>query len=124
MLLDKIKKWSYKIKKNINILYRAYIHKRTPWYTKLLIGIVIAYALSPIDLIPDFIPVLGYLDDLLLIPAGIALSFKLIPGDVLKECKNMKDEEFNLKSKGKIAAVFITIVWAALFYIIIKAIIK
>ena len=58
---------------------------RVPWFAKAVVGLVVAYALSPIDLIPDFIPVLGYLDDLLLIPLGIALAVRLIPPDVLAE---------------------------------------
>lgn len=62
-------------------------HPRTPRYAKALAAAVVAYALSPIDLIPDFIPVLGYLDDLIIVPAGIALTLKLVPDDVLAECR-------------------------------------
>ncbi len=68
-------------------LYLAARHPRTPWYAKALALLVVAYAFSPIDLIPDFIPVLGYLDDLLLLPLGIALVLALIPGDVMEECR-------------------------------------
>ena len=62
-------------------------HRRTPWYAKALALCVADYALSPIDLIPDFIPVLGYLDDLVLLPLGIALVLRLIPADVMEECR-------------------------------------
>jgi uncharacterized membrane protein YkvA (DUF1232 family) len=65
---------------------------RTPWYAKLVVGLVVAYALSPIDLIPDPIPVLGYLDDLILLPLGILLSRKLIPADVMEHCRRQASE--------------------------------
>lgn len=68
-------------------LYLAVRHPRTPWYAKLLAAAIVAYAFSPIDLIPDFIPVLGYLDELVLIPLGLALAIRLIPPPVLAECR-------------------------------------
>jgi uncharacterized membrane protein YkvA (DUF1232 family) len=72
---------------NLTTLYYASRHPRTPWYAKLLALLVMAYALSPIDLIPDFIPVIGYLDDLLIIPAGFALAVALIPREVMAEAR-------------------------------------
>jgi len=69
------------------VLFLAVRHPRTPWYAKALALVVLGYALSPIDLIPDFLPVLGQLDDLLLIPAGLALVRRLIPASVLAECR-------------------------------------
>lgn len=68
-------------------LYLAARDPRTPWYARLVVAGVVAYALSPIDLIPDFIPVIGYFDDLILVPIGIALAIKLIPEPVLVECR-------------------------------------
>jgi uncharacterized membrane protein YkvA (DUF1232 family) len=68
-------------------IYLAYKDPRVPWYAKLLIACVIGYVLSPIDLIPDFIPILGYVDDLILVPIGIALAIKIIPLDVLTDCR-------------------------------------
>jgi uncharacterized membrane protein YkvA (DUF1232 family) len=68
-------------------LYFAYRDPRVPWYAKGWIAMVVAYAFSPIDLIPDFIPVLGYLDDLVLIPLGVALALKMIPGEVMEESR-------------------------------------
>lgn len=62
-------------------------HPRTPWYAKLLAAAVVAYAFSPLDLIPDFVPVLGYLDDLVLVPLGIALVIRLVPAPVMAECR-------------------------------------
>ena len=75
------------LKRETYALYLAYRDPRVPWYAKLLAACVVAYAFSPIDLIPDFIPVLGYLDDLVLVPFGIALSLKLIPPQVMAECR-------------------------------------
>jgi uncharacterized membrane protein YkvA (DUF1232 family) len=72
-------------------LYLACRHPRVPWYAKILALIVVGYALSPIDLIPDFIPVLGYLDDLILIPLGIMLVIRLVPADVIVECRAKSD---------------------------------
>lgn len=99
-------------------------HPRTPWYTKALIGIVLAYALSPIDLIPDFIPVLGLLDDLLLVPLGIALALKSIPEDVRDamhaQAESELDEKKNLKSNW-IAAAIIVLIWLLAAFLILKS---
>lgn len=76
------KKRAKEIKLDALTLYFAYRHSQTPWYAKLLSGCVVAYAFSPIDLIPDFIPILGYLDDLILVPLGVWLSIKMIPPNV------------------------------------------
>jgi uncharacterized membrane protein YkvA (DUF1232 family) len=79
------KAWARSIKRDVVALWLAARDKRTPWYAKAVAGCVAAYALSPIDLIPDFIPVLGYLDDLLIVPLGIALAVRLIPGPLMAE---------------------------------------
>src|SRR5215813_10664131 len=93
--------WRQSLKRRIDdlrsetlALYLAARHPSTPWYAKLVVAAIVAYALSPIDLIPDFVPVLGYVDDLLLIPIGIALAVKLIPAPVLLECRARVREEF------------------------------
>src|SRR5687768_5877097 len=75
------------IKRDTLALYLAVRDPRTPWYAKAFAALVAAYAFSPIDLIPDFIPILGYLDDLILIPAGILIAVKLIPAPVLADCR-------------------------------------
>lgn len=80
------------------ILYLAYKDPRVPWYAKLFALCVVAYAFSPIDLIPDFIPILGYLDDLIIVPLGVKLALKLIPSEVLEECREQADE---IRKKGK-----------------------
>lgn len=119
-MFNKIKEKSKKIKENLSLLYIAYKHPRTPWYAKLTTIITISYALSPIDLIPDFIPVLGYLDDIIIVPAGIALSLKLIPSHIIDECKNMRGERENFKNKGIFAAVIIMLLWIWLITFILK----
>jgi uncharacterized membrane protein YkvA (DUF1232 family) len=75
------------LKRDSIVLYLVARDPRTPWYVRVLAGAVAAYALSPFDLIPDFIPVLGYLDDLILVPAGIALVLRLVPAEVMSDCR-------------------------------------
>ncbi len=75
------------LKKEIHALYLAYKDPRVPWAAKVFTAVVVGYALSPIDLIPDFVPVLGYLDDLILLPLGIWLALKMIPPEILAECR-------------------------------------
>jgi uncharacterized membrane protein YkvA (DUF1232 family) len=81
--------WKHKaagLQRQTYALYLAYRHPRTPWYAKAFAALVVVYAFSPIDLIPDFIPVIGYLDDLVLIPLGVYLATKMIPNDVMQAC--------------------------------------
>lgn len=95
-------------------LYLAGRHPRTPWYAKAAAISVAAYALSPIDLIPDFVPVLGYLDDLLLLPLGIALSIRLVPSEVLEECRQLASERLASDApSSRSAAIVILLVWLA-----------
>lgn len=97
------------LKSDVVSLYFVARDPRVPWYAKLLIVIVVGYALSPIDLIPDFIPVLGYLDDLILIPLGVALAIKMIPPIVMDEAR-AKAHSSTTKPKNRIA-VFIIVIW-------------
>ncbi len=76
------------LKKELKVIKCAIKSKKVPWYAYAVAGITVAYAISPIDLIPDFIPVIGHLDDLVLVPLGIYISLKLIPDFILKECRN------------------------------------
>ena len=80
-------------------LYLAYRDPRVPWYAKAVAACVVGYALSPIDLIPDFIPVLGYLDDLVLIPLGIALALRMIPPAVMDECRDGRAPSWRTASR-------------------------
>lgn len=99
-------------KKEVLVLYLAYKRPETPWYAKLLSIVVAGYALSPIDLIPDFIPVLGYLDDLILIPVGVYFAIKLIPENVLVECRLQADEKFKEgKPVNWTAGFIIILIW-------------
>jgi uncharacterized membrane protein YkvA (DUF1232 family) len=101
------------LKTEIHALTIAYRDPRTPWYAKAWALVVAAYALSPIDLIPDFIPILGYLDDLVLLPLGIALAVKLIPAGVMTEAR-LTARQAEGSVIGKAGAVIITLVWLAL----------
>lgn len=86
-MLERLRQRARRLKADILALYHAARHPGTPWHAKLLVAAVVAYACSPIDLIPDFIPVLGLLDDLVLLPLGIALAIRMIPAAVLAECR-------------------------------------
>ena len=99
------------LKAETYVLYLAARHPGTPWYAKLLVAAIVAYALSPIDLIPDFVPVLGLLDDLLLIPLGIALAIRLVPPAVLAECRARAQERRKLVSR--VAGAVIVVIWLA-----------
>ena len=101
------------LKRETYALYLAYRDPRVPWYAKLLAACVVAYAFSPIDLIPDFIPVLGTLDDLVLIPLGIALSVKLIPPQVMADCR-ARAAEMEGKPTNWAAAAVIVAIWIGL----------
>ena len=129
MLIDKfkaaiknLKVRARQLKKNIYLLYLIFRHPKTPWYAKALSIATVAYALSPIDLIPDFIPVLGYLDDLLIVPCGIILSLKLVPSDIIDECRENTSDETSIKKFGTYAATFIILIWVFIIYIIVKSI--
>ena len=103
------------LKQDTYALYLAARDPRVPLAAKLVVVFVVAYALSPIDLIPDLIPVLGYLDDMLLLPMGIALAIKLMPRDVWDECKNQARARLVSElPRNRTAAVVIATVWIAL----------
>ncbi|MBY0218089.1 YkvA family protein [Paenibacillus illinoisensis] len=96
--IDKVKAMAREIKRNVFVLYLAYKDPRVSWYAKLFAVGVVAYAFSPIDLIPDFIPILGYLDDLIIVPLGITIALKLIPQEVIQDCRDKAEE---IRKKGK-----------------------
>jgi len=120
--------WKAKAKRlglETHALWFAYRDPRTPWYAKLMAAAVVAYAVSPIDLIPDFIPVLGYLDDLLLLPLGIALAIRMIPAEVMEDCRRRAAEARDgKKPSGRIAAVLIAAVWLILIAVVASVIIR
>ncbi len=94
-------------------LYLAYRDPRVPWYARVFAALVVGYAFSPIDLIPDPIPFIGYLDDLILVPLGIALAIRMIPAEALAECRE-KAKEPSKKPVNRVAAVVVVAVWLAL----------
>lgn len=112
-LILRLKDWAKALKKNTYALYLASKNPNVPLLAKVLIGIVVAYALSPIDLIPDFIPLIGYLDDMLLLPIGIWLVIKLIPDDVWAECRHGAEQRTMRLPKNSRAALVIVIIWLA-----------
>lgn len=110
-----LKEKANEIKKDISALFIAMKKKETPWYAKLIAGIAVTYALSPIDLIPDFIPILGYLDDLLILPLLITLAVKLIPPDVMEMCKVEAEGLWkNGKPKHWYYAIPVILLWVLL----------
>ncbi|MFV8351725.1 YkvA family protein [Flavobacterium sp. XS2P14] len=116
-LIGKLKQQARKLKSEVQVLILAYADKRTPLTAKILIGLTVGYLLSPIDLIPDFIPVIGYLDDLIIVPLLITLSIKLIPAAVLIEARqNVRDNPQKFKKSNWIFAMIIILIWLTLFY--------
>lgn len=109
------------LKRDVFILYLALRHPDTPWFAKLFAALVVGYALSPIDLIPDFIPVLGYLDDLILIPAGVALAIKMIPASVIAQCRETAAlGPSGEKPKIWLAGGIIICLWLWLIFILVR----
>jgi uncharacterized membrane protein YkvA (DUF1232 family) len=110
-----LKAWADDLRADMSALYLAYPDPRVPWYAKVLVAVIVAYALSPIDLIPDFIPVIGYFDDLLLVPAGIALAAKLIPEEVLEEHRvNARLRRAEGHPRSRLGAVLVVTLWVVL----------
>lgn len=118
MRIDSWKQKAKQLKREIHAVYLAMKDPRTPWVARVLAAIIVGYAFSPIDLIPDPIPILGYLDDLVLLPLGILLLIKLIPSDVLLECR-AKAAAFagGKEPKNWVAGVIIIAIWAGLIIV-------
>ena len=103
--------WAKALKKNTYALYLASKDPRVPALAKIMVGVIVAYALSPIDLIPDFIPVIGYLDELLILPIGIWLAIKLIPDTVWAECQHFAQQQVQIPPRNRRAAIVIVVIW-------------
>lgn len=111
-LVEDLRRRAGEIKSETYALYLAARDPRTPWCAKLLVAAVVAYALSPIDLIPDFLPVVGYLDDLVLIPIGLAAARRLVPRDVLEDCRRRAREAgVSRGPASRVAAVIVVVIW-------------
>jgi uncharacterized membrane protein YkvA (DUF1232 family) len=112
IIFNDLKLKAKRLKKEIKALYLASKRQDVPWYSKLVILLVVGYALSPIDLIPDFIPILGLVDDMILLPMGIALAIKLIPSNIMNECREQSENIFREgKPKNWVAASIIISIW-------------
>jgi len=118
-VVARLRAWAAELKAQLLTLWFARTHPDTPWYAKALAVLVAAYAFSPIDLIPDFIPVLGYLDDLIIVPLGIWLSLRLIPQHVLADSRRKADAWIAAREKrpaSYVAATVFVLIWLAAIY--------
>ena len=120
----KLKERAKKLKSDIPAVFLALKAKETPWYAKACAAITVAYALSPVDLVPDFIPVLGYLDDVILLPLLVALTVKLIPKETVRNYRKKAEGMWeNGKPKKWYCAIPIVVVWLLLLWWILTLII-
>ena len=110
-MLEKLKSRARALKNEVFAVYLAAKDPRTPWYARALIFFVVAHTFSPIDLIPDFIPVLGYLDDLIITPGALWLAVRMIPPEVLEEARKTVATEGVGRSVGYVGAVIIVLMW-------------
>lgn len=108
-----VRDWARALRRQTLTLYYAVRDSRTPWYAKALAGMIVAYAISPMDLIPDFIPVLGLLDEMLLLPLAIWFALRLIPPDVMAEARG-RAEQASERPTSRVAAAFIVAIWLGL----------
>jgi uncharacterized membrane protein YkvA (DUF1232 family) len=120
--VQRLKRQARTLKRETHALYFAARDPRTPWLARIVVAAVVAYALSPFDLIPDFIPVIGYLDDLLIVPLGLKLALKLVPPEVMAEAR-----ERAVRAEGhpisRVGAAFIIAVWllaAVLVFVLVR----
>jgi len=114
-LIAELKRRARELKAEVLALYLAARHPRTPWYAKVFLVAIVAYALSPIDLIPDFIPVLGLVDDIILLPIAIVLAVKMVPAEVMAECRARASQlQLSGSWMGRVGAAFIALLWLAL----------
>jgi uncharacterized membrane protein YkvA (DUF1232 family) len=111
-MMAELRGWARSVKRDVHALYLAARDPRTPWYVKALALCVAGYALSPIDLIPDFVPVIGYLDDLVIVPLGILAVVKLIPPEIMAESRAAAALAAE-RPVSRTAAVVIALIWAA-----------
>ena len=110
-----IRKHAITLRKDITVITLIYRHPGTPWHVKVFTALIAAYALSPVDLIPDFIPLLGYLDDIILIPAGIYFILRMVPESIVIECREKADRGVRTNFPGKwIMSGIIIFIWSLL----------
>lgn len=121
-IVGRLRSWARSIKRDVHALYLSARDPRVPWYAKAIALAVAAYALSPIDLIPDFIPVLGYLDDLVLVPLGILVAIRMIPADVLAEHRASASDARLPMSRS--AAAVVVAIWVGLALVCAGALLR
>jgi uncharacterized membrane protein YkvA (DUF1232 family) len=119
-MIERLRAWAREIKRDVHALYLSARDPRVPWDAKAVALAVAAYALSPIDLIPDFIPVIGYLDDLIIVPLGIVLAVRLIPPEILAEHRATAHEA-SMRPTSRTAAVIIVAIWIGLALVLAGA---
>ncbi len=113
-MLVRLKERARALERETYSVYLAARDPRTPWYARVTVGLVLAYLASPIDLIPDFVPVLGYLDDLVLVPAGIALALRMIPADVMVRARQQAAERLDGdEPTSRVGAALVVLIWVA-----------
>jgi uncharacterized membrane protein YkvA (DUF1232 family) len=112
-MFNRLKEWAQRVKRDVLALYLAARDPRVPWYAKALAALVAAYALSPIDPIPDFIPVLGYLDELIRLPLGIIAVVRLIPAEVMADLRLQAEERMLIRPRSAVGAALVILLWLA-----------
>lgn len=122
-MLDRLKSRAYALKREAYALYFATRDPRVPWYAKAFLGLVVAYTFSPIDLIPDFIPILGHLDDLIVVPLGIALAIKMIPPEAMVEARQQSEELLRRgKPISRAGAILVIAIWVIIIIALVWSI--
>ncbi len=125
MLIEKWRIWARRLKVETYALYLAYRDPRAPWYARVFAACVVAYAFSPIDLIPDFVPVLGYVDDLILVPVGIWLALRMIPSEVMVESRAQAQQTLRGdKPVNWAAAAAIVAIWLLLAALAVAVVVR
>ena len=112
-MVERLRQHARLLKRDTYALYLAYHDPRTPWYARIVAACVVAYAFSPIDLIPDFVPILGYLDDLILVPLGMTLALRLIHAHIMNECREQAQHAIQ-RPNNWVLTVLIIAVWIGL----------
>ncbi|MBQ3483389.1 MAG: DUF1232 domain-containing protein [Clostridia bacterium] len=119
----KLQERAKKLKTDIPAVFLALKKRNTPWVAKIMAAIVVVYALSPVDLVPDFIPILGFLDDIIILPALIALTVKLIPKEIFEKCRAESEDLWaNGKPRKWYYAIPFVLIWLAVIALIVAAI--
>ncbi|WP_342678151.1 YkvA family protein [Methanofollis sp. UBA420] len=123
--IEQLKQHAQNVKVDVYALYLARGDPRIPWYAKGVLVLTVTYALSPIDLVPDFIPVLGYLDDLILVPAGIACAVRLMPPDVLEEYRERaKTEDRSAHIHGWTGLIIVVLIWLFVLSVVLILVVR